>query len=463
MPPDMNIEPEYQETLDYLYQFIDYSLVRNLRYSPEKFDLGRMLDFVAALGNPQSIYPVIHVAGTKGKGSVAALVASALQAAGYRVGLYTSPHLSDFAERMQVDGQPIPHRDLVDLVEELKAKIEAIPQLSTFEATTGLAFEYFRRRAVNAAVIEVGLGGRLDPTNVVSPAVCIITSISYDHTQILGETLAQIAAEKAGIIKPGAPVVVSPQVEEAGRVIEQTAVRQGAPLIQVGRDYLFSPLTRSLEGQTLQVSRAAGYSHSPSEVPPGAELPARLSIPLLGSHQVENAATAYAALQVARTRGIIASEEAIRAGFRSASWPGRFELLQRDPPVIIDSAHNRDSARRLRQAMDDYFPGLPIVLIFGASEDKDIDGMFAELLPRVRQVVATRSVHPRALEPERIVELARPYGCPVSVTGSVEEGLAEALRLAGTAAAVLVAGSIFVAAGVRETWFARLQPLGSKA
>jgi dihydrofolate synthase/folylpolyglutamate synthase len=451
----MKIEPDYQEALDYLYKYIDYSLVRNLKYSPEKFDLGRMYAFVSALGEPQQSYPILHVAGTKGKGSVSALCASALAAAGYRVGLYTSPHLTDFAERMRVNGRSILHRELVALVEENKPKIEAIPQLTTFEITTALAFLYFQQQHVDAAVIEVGLGGRLDPTNVAVPVVTVITSVSYDHTQILGETLAQIAGEKAGIIKPGVPVVVAPQQEEARLVIERTAEQFNAPLIQVGRDYLYAPLAHTLDHQTFLVWPAAE-----TDPGPGGLQAQELAIPLLGRHQVENAVTAYAALQAAVGQGLSASADAIRRGFLTVDWPGRFEILQRDPPVVIDSAHNRDSALKLRLALDEYFPGLPVVLIFGASEDKDITGMFAELLPRVRQVVATRSVHPRAVEPEKLVELARQSGCQASAAGSVEAALELAQQLAGREAIVLVAGSIFVAAAVRDAWYERLQMSG---
>jgi dihydrofolate synthase/folylpolyglutamate synthase len=462
----MIVESEYQEALDYLYKYVDYSLVRNLRYSPEKFDLKRMFDFVNTLGNPERNYPILHVAGTKGKGSVSAMCASALEAAGYRVGLYTSPHLTDFAERLRVNGCPIPHQELVALVDDTKTKIESIPELTTFEITTAMAFLYFPLQGVEAAVIEVGLGGRLDPTNVAIPIVSVITSISYDHTLILGDTLAQIASEKAGIIKPGVPVVVAPQKDEARKVIEQAAEQQSAPLIQVGRDYLFAPLSHSLENQTLLVWAASEQTFLDAYIESGGTQewePTRLTIPLLGYHQVENAATAYAALRTARDQGLHLSEEEIRTGFRNASWSGRFEILQRHPAVIIDSAHNRDSALKLRLALDDYFPGQPVVLIFGASEDKDIHGMFAELLPRVSQVVATRSIHPRAVEPEKLVELAHQFGRPAVVTESVEAALEEALRLAEKEAVVLVAGSIFVAAGIRDAWLERLQILGIKS
>jgi dihydrofolate synthase/folylpolyglutamate synthase len=447
----------YQQTLDYLYSFVDYSLQRVFRYAPEKFDLGRMFALMRALGNPEQSYPIIHIAGTKGKGSVASLCASALRAAGFRTGLYTSPHLEDYVERIQVDGQYMTHEDLVALVEEIKPVIESIPELTTFEITTALAFLYFQRSAVGAAVIEVGLGGRLDATNVCLPTVAVITSISYDHTYLLGETLAEIAGEKAGIIKSGVPVVLAPQKEEARLVIERIAAERSAPLTQIGKDYLYAPVARSLENQTLFVWHTSEQWHLDAYIETGGLMewePVRLTTPLLGYHQVENAATAYVALQLVRQAGLAISESGIRQGFASVEWPGRFEILQRNPPVVIDSAHNRDSALKLRLALEDYFPGFPIIMVFGASEDKDIQGMFAELLPRVSRVVATRSIHPRAADPEKLVELAHQFGVPARVVEDVRDALEEALWLAEGEAVVLVTGSIFVAAGARQAWAA---------
>ena len=495
-----DLETLYQQTLEYLYSFVDFSLKHSVDIKPEQFDLGRMQALAAALGNPQAQFRSIHVAGTKGKGSVSALCASALRAQGYRVGLYTSPHLDDYAERIQINGQLIPHAELVALVEELKPHIAAIPRLTTFEITTALAFLYFARQRCDAALIEVGLGGRLDATNVITPQVAVITSLSYDHMFLLGNTLAEIAGEKAGIIKEGVPVVLSPQVEEARLVVEQVARQRGAPLIQIGGapavevagkrinngladggvppavgvppaaevDYQFAPLEHSLAGQTFQVWPAAGQ-------------PVTLSIPLLGTHQVVNAVTAYAALrafaqsglQINKTSsanplpirfpvfaqaGLPVSEEAIRSGFASVQWPGRFEVLRQSPPVVVDCAHNRDSALKLRQALDDYFPGYPVVMVFGASEDKDVQGMFAELMAaksqpgRVQQLIAVKSFHPRAMPPENIVALAQSFNCPAQIILDVADGFEEALRLAGEQALVLVTGSIFVVAGARLAW-----------
>lgn len=431
----------YQEALDYLYSFVDYSLTRSFRYTPDKFDLGRMVRFLDLLGNPHQAYPVIHVAGTKGKGSTAALVASALRAAGYKTGFYTSPHLQDYTERIKVDGQPIPQGALAALVDELKPKVNQIERLTTFEITTALAFLYFARQKADVAVAEVGLGGRLDATNVVNPLLSVITSLSLDHMAVLGDTLPKIAFEKAGIIKPGRPVVLSPQHDEARAIIETVAAERGCPLFEVGREYGYAASAHDLAGQTFTAWRAG-------------EAQVELQIPLLGQHQVENAVTAYAALDVARSLGLKIDDEQIRRGFSSVIWPGRFEILQHNPLLIVDSAHNRDSAHRLRQTLDDYLPGQPVILIFGASEDKDIEGMFAELMPRVSRVIATQSVHPRAAQADRLVELANAYGRPAEALVPGEQAVSRALQLAeaepGTV--VLAAGSLFIAAAVRDIW-----------
>ncbi len=436
----MTDEVAYQEALDYLYQFVDYSLVRNFRNAPEKFDLGRMAAFLETLGNPHQQYPVIHIAGTKGKGSTAALIASSLRAAGYQVGLYTSPHLQEFTERFQINGQEISRAEMVALVDVVRPLIPNFPYLTWFEITTAIAFLWFARQKVDIAVIEVGLGGRLDATNVVDPLVAVITSLSMDHMAVLGDTLEKIAYEKAGIIKPGRPVVLAPQKEEARQVIQKIAKERQSDLVEVGKDYRYEAQSHSLEGQTFQVWQD------------GTQPAAQLRIPLLGMHQVENGATAFAALQMVRQNGLKVSEEAIQTGFASVFWPGRFEVLRRDPPVVIDSAHNRDSARRLRQALDDYLPGRPLVMLFGASEDKDIEGMFSELMPSVTYLIATQSIHPRATEAEKLVELAKQHGKPGEVVLPVEKALEVALKQAGKEAVLLATGSLFVAAAVRDTW-----------
>src|SRR6476620_1556200 len=234
-----DIETQYNQALDYLYSFVDYSLKHISELVKAEFNLDRMFALMEELGNPQEKYPIIHVAGTKGKGSVAALCASALRAAGFQTGLYTSPHLWDYTERIQINGGPIPHQQLIELVEEVKPAIAKIPKLTTFEITTAIGFLAFAKNGVNAAVVEVGLGGRLDATNILRPKVAVITSLSYDHIAVLGNTLAEIAREKAGIIKEGVPVVSAPQTDEALQVLERIAKERNSPLILVGKDVKF--------------------------------------------------------------------------------------------------------------------------------------------------------------------------------------------------------------------------------
>jgi dihydrofolate synthase/folylpolyglutamate synthase len=446
-------EKAYKDALDYLYSFIDYSLKRNFRNAAEKFNLDRMHQFMRYLGNPQEDYAIIHVAGTKGKGSVSSMCASVLSAQGYQTGLYTSPHMVRFTERIQINGKEIPKGDLVNIVEVLKPVTQKVPEITTFELTTALAMVYFSQQQVDYAVFEVGLGGRLDATNIVDPLVALITSISYDHVKILGETLSEIAGEKAGIIKPNTPVIIAPQKEEARLKIAEIAAERNAPLIQVGRDYLYAADSHSLEGQTFLVWTPDEQSLVDSFIESGGReiwSPVRLRIPLLGFHQVENAATAYTALKMLEKLGVEITPEAYRQGFANVNWPGRMEILQRHPPVVIDSAHNRYSAMRLRQAMDDYFPGFPIILVFGASEDKDIEGMYQELLPRVKRVITTQSIHPRAIDAKNLVELAHRSGRSAEVVVPIEDALKKALEEAGGDSVILVAGSVFVAAAARE-------------
>jgi len=433
----MDTEKSYNLALDYLYSFVDYSLKHASELAKADFNLDRMRDLMAELGNPQEKYPIIHVAGTKGKGSVSALAASALQAAGYKTGLYTSPHLQDYAERIQINKQPMPHDKLAESVEEIKPAVARVPYLTTFEITTALGFLYFAHQDCDVAVIEVGLGGRLDATNIVTPRVSVITSLSLDHTLILGDTLAKIAGEKAGIIKPGIPVVSSPQKEEALDVLVKIAKERNCDFTLVGRDVEFEALSHSIEGQTLRIST--------SNLPP-----LELTIPLLGTHQVENAAVAYAAL---RTSGLNISDEALQRGFESAQWRSRFEIARREPPVIFESAHNQDSFSRMYQTLETYFPEKQVYLILGASEDKNLAGMFEVMKPKIKKLIATRADHPRAKEPESICQLAEQAGIATEAVEPVEAALQRALELSeNDGSIVLSAGSMFVTGEVMTAW-----------
>ena len=435
----MDIETRYNQALDYLYSFVDYSLKHSSELAKADFNLDRMFALMESLGKPHTKYSVIHVAGTKGKGSTSALCAAALGAAGYKVGLYTSPHLEDYVERIRINGEPITHEQLVELVDEIKPHVAQIEKLTTFEITTALAFLAFARYGVNAAVFEVGLGGRLDATNVVTPKVSVITSLSYDHMAVLGNTLALIAGEKAGIIKEGVPVVSAPQKEEALEVLLRVATSKNCEFTLVGRDVKFERAESSLNGQSLRIT----YSVLHNE-------PIQIRIPLLGAHQLENAATAYAALKVS---GISITDEQIQKGFSQVQWRARFEVARLDPPVIFDSAHNQDSFEKLRETLDEYFPGKPVYLIFGASEDKNIPGMFAEMKPKIKKIIITRADHPRALSVDHIQGLAQQAGAESEAVVPVKEALRRALELSSNdGSIVLSAGSMFVTAEVMKEW-----------
>jgi len=441
----MNIETAYDRALDYLYSFVDYSLKHASELAKADFNLERMVALMAELGDPQRAYPVIHVAGTKGKGSTSALCAAALQAAGHKTGLYTSPHLLDYAERLRVNSQPVSHTEFVELVEAIKPAVAHTPKLTTFEITTALGFLYFARAKVDVAVIEVGLGGRLDATNILTPAVSVITTLSHDHVLVLGDTLAKIASEKAGIIKPGVPVVSAPQKEEALEVLERVSAERAAPLTLVGREVRFEPLTHSLDGQTFRIDVQAAADDRVD-----GKKPRVFSMRLLGWHQVVNATVAYAAL---KQSGLDVPDAAIHQGFATARWPARFEIARREPPVVFDSAHNQDSFARLHDTLELCFPGRTAYLIFGASEDKNIPGMFLEMKPKIKTLLITRSSHPRALPPDQIVPLADRAGLPHETVVPVEAAFARALELSQKdGSIVLSAGSMFVTADVMKAW-----------
>lgn len=467
----------YQSALEYLYELTDYEKERIARYDPATLDLSRVQRVLARLGNPHQRFPSIHIAGTKGKGSVAATCASVLHAAGLRTGLYTSPHLHTFRERIQVNRELIPPDVLAGLVEESRPVLDTEPELTTFEAITVLAFVYFVQQQVDFAVIEVGLGGRLDATNVITPQVAIITSLSLDHTYLLGNTLADIAQEKAGIIKPGIPTVCEPQNPEALAVIQQICAERGSQLTLVGREWVWhassgtpaSPETKgSLDSQLFDLC----HTQDPSL------LDGTYSIPLLGHHQVNNAVAAIAALDLLQRGGTPVQPHHIHQGVANVRWPGRFEILERDLPLVVDCAHNGDSVSKLVAALEDWFPGRRWTFVLGASNDKDVPGMLRALAPWTHRLLATQSSHPRAMPSKQVAELASEIlaeaGAPlVEITATSDVGSALNLALRGSdsehgapnvpqdgeqretgeqVSPICVTGSIFVVADAREVW-----------
>ena len=441
-----NSEKSYQEALDYIYSFIDYSLTRNLRYSPEKFNLDRMFEFMDVLGNPQKDYKVIHVAGTKGKGSTAAMLNSILSNAGYKAGFYSSPHMVEFTERIRIGSQQISKSELAACVEAVKPYVAKVKELTTFEIITGIAFKYFLDKNVDFAIIEVGMGGRLDATNIVSPLLTVITTISHDHMKILGSTLPQIAREKAGIIKEGIPVVVSEQQTSAKKVIEQVARSKNAKMIYAKDKFVIKRKNFSLEGQSFTVSSVK------KENAPLDWFDKDFDFPLLGNHQLDNARTALACVNELQQEGYSIEYQSMYKGLNGLKWPGRFEVISKDPLIIIDGAHNRDSFRKLKEAIDLYLSDKQKILIFGASEDKEVKLMLSTINPSIDRLIVTKAQHPRALESEILQEKAREIGIDCDAAKSVEESIELAVKYYTPGSAILAAGSIFIAGAVKEIW-----------
>ena len=389
--------------------------------------LDRIEALLAAIGSPERSMTLAQVAGTNGKGSVSAMLAAILQAAGRRVGLYSSPHLVDLRERIRVDGRPIPEADLADGMEALGTLI-ARHDATMFEALTALALDHFARQAVEVAVLEVGLGGRLDSTTVGRPAVEVITSIDYDHEDYLGNTLEAIAGEKAAIIRSG--VAISARQEPAAdAVLTRRAAAAAVPLLVEGRDLRVRARRASLDGQWLDLEG------------PGWRLD-DVRCALLGVFQPANALLAAAAARV-----LDADDAAIRRGLGLARWPGRFQLIRRSPPVIVDGAHNPAGARALAASLEAYFPGQRVTFVIGTSEDKDKAGILCALLPLAARVIFAAADHPRAASAESLATLARGLsggqGVPIGTAPSPAEALRMALASPPTTT-VCVAGSLFL-------------------
>ena len=456
---------DYRSALDWLMIQINYERTTSVPYETAAFKLDRMRRLLALLGDPHLGLRAIHIAGTKGKGSTAAMLAAVLGAAGMRTGLYTSPHLATIEERIAIGGEPVSQGDFASLAAQLQEAVARLPsdpatgqhaEPTFFEITTAMAFLHFARQYAEAAVLEVGLGGRLDSTNVCRPSVCLITSISLDHTRQLGGTLAAIAGEKAGIIKPGVPVVSGVVNEEPREVIRQVARQSRAPLFERGEAFDFDDLgshgKEEHAGQRLDYREPAA---NPTWTLTGVQ------IGLLGRHQAANAAAAIAAVRRLQEQGWPIGEAALRQGLAAVRWPARIEVVGRRPTVILDVAHNVASIGALLAVVRERFAGRRRLLIFASSKDKDTAGMLRLLLPEFDEVVLTRYIHnPRAAEPEALRELAtaelssanngRPQHVPVLHTAATPEAAWQLARqAAGPDDLVCIAGSFFLAAELR--------------
>jgi len=430
----------YEAALRYLFTATDYEKMQRVRYNADTFSLDRMEALLGALGSPERRFRSVHVAGTKGKGSTAAILHALALEGGLKTGLYTSPHLVDIRERIRVGRDDIPAEALRALVADAQPHVDRMRAAGDpptfFEIFTALAFRHFADEAVDLAVVEVGLGGRLDATNVLRPDVSIVTAISIDHTHQLGGTLESIAAEKAGIIKPGVPVVCQPQRPEAMAVIERAAQRAGAPLLRVGRDvtYTWAPAERAGIRLAVRTPHAA-YDD--------------LFLPLLGEHQAVNAATAIAAAEHTGPLAERLTPERVRAALLAVRWPGRMELVPGRPDMLLDGAHNRASMERLMEGLAQHFPGRSRVFVFASAADKDIDGILAVLaeMGGGAPVVFTRTENPRASAP---ADLAARFAEPDAETApDAQSAIETAKRLAGPEALVVVCGSLYLVGEVK--------------
>lgn len=456
-------EPEsnYDAAVRFLLGRIDYERALTVPYRERDFKLDRMRELLDRLGNPQDHLPILHVAGTKGKGSTAAMLSAILTAAGYHTGMFSSPHFARVEERLAVDGVPCSAGELVARVEEIRPVVDVMDRQAVgtgeigptyFEIATALALLHFVRRHADAAVLEVGLGGRLDSTNVCTPRVCVITSVSFDHTEQLGNTLQAIAREKAGIVKPGVPVVSGVKAPEAREVIAKVCHRRGAPLIELGVDFTFDyhppkDLQQSDSPTRLGFRRLKPYCGTPAMV----KL-ADLELSLSGRHQAANAALALAALAELGRAGWRIDEGAIRRGLATLRWPGRGEVIRRHPAVVLDVAHNLASVEALLATLDESFCARRRHLIFAASADKDTRGMLQALLARFDTVVLTRyQTNPRSVPPKQLATLAHQIsGRHHPISTNPAEAWTIVKPLAGPGDLVCVTGSFFIVAEMRR-------------
>ena len=430
----------YEEALQYLDSFVNYERYSGYDYK-EAFKLDRMMRLASSLDNPQRDFKSIHIAGTKGKGSTSAIIQSILREAGYRTGLYTSPHLSSFRERIRINDELISEEDVARLLRCIKGAVDRMKDDAPtfFEVYTALAYLYFKEKSVDFAVFEVGLGGRLDATNILEPLVSAITPISYEHTDKLGNTLAEIAAEKAGIIKESSVCVVAPQEEESLKTIVRICSQKRAKTILVGKDIKFKEISFTDSEETFAVSGIFG------------DYP-RLEMSLLGSHQIVNAATAIGAVEALHFSGISIDRESVKRGVRRAKWPGRLEIVSRRPCTILDGAQNRASANALSRAIKRAFKYRKLILVLGVSSDKDIKGILDELLPIADNIILTKSkVSERAAMPEKVEEFITSRDKAICLTQNVEDALAKARSFAGEEDLILVTGSLFVVGEARQS------------
>ena len=429
-----------KDALDWLFSNTNYEQKPSFRYNTRTFNVERTDRILQLVDNPHLAYPTVHVAGTKGKGSTSAMIAAILEAAGTgKVGLYTSPHLMRLEERIAINFEPIGERALFECLSAVRGPVEAVTEMGPewkptfFEIFTCVGFLYFAREKADAAVVEVGLGGRLDATNVVAPVVTGITPISFDHTAVLGDTLSLIAREKGGIIKPGVPLVIGLQEKEAYDAIIDIARKRIAPTFSYEADYRVSTVTR--EGFAVETPLARYDA---------------LLLALPGSHQRYNAAMAVTMAEIAAKKmGVTITADAVRKALSNLKWPGRVEVWSEEPPIVIDAAHNAASARALVEALGERFPGRKAVIVMAIAQHKDFEGVIEALCEVAREFVVTTIDSPRSTSPEALAAVASAKSAvPVHVVADRRGALEFGRKLAG-AGLLVITGSFYLAGELR--------------
>ena len=441
----------YEAAVRYLLS-LGRELAAPTQAAAAKFDLENILALAERLGHPERAYPSTHIAGTNGKGSAAAFLESILRHAGLRTGLNTSPHLEKINERIRINGQEISDEPFAEtlthihaLIEELLAagKLRAHP--TYFECVTAMAFEHFARERVNFGVFEVGLGGRLDATNILAPLVTIITRIDFDHESFLGHSLREIAAEKAGIVKPGVPVVLAEQRPEAREVIVARATELGCPVVQPAE--LFQVNQESMEDGCVRARVIEVDSGATFEIAPN----------LPGRFQLQNALNAVATARLLHSRGFQIIDDAVMRGIAETVWPGRLEKLQSDPAVYLDGAHNPGAARELAHFLEQNFAGRKVWLVYAALRDKAVDEVAGLLFPHAAEVIFTAPRSSRAVSAPQLAEIAGHHAARFSVIPDAERAFERALAQAAPEDAIFITGSLYLVGQLRHYWKQRAQ------
>lgn len=458
---------KYQQSLDYLFGRLNYERMGSNKYSTKDFQLGRMQGLLDVLGSPQSRVPTIHIAGTKGKGSTSVMIAEMLTATGFRTGLFTSPHITRYEERILIDGRQIEPETLITHVATLERAVDQLERQypdgsmspTFFELTTALAWLQFERQQVDYAVMEVGLGGRLDSTNVCEPLATLVTNISYDHTTLLGNTIEQITREKAGIIKPGIPVLSGVTQPEAIAVLEEVCRDKQAPLYLLNRDYFYDVLEAGGPSDS-----TAGVTNTDGLLllqriqvrTPWSEIE-EMPVSLLGAHQTRNAALAVTLLDLIRQDESTIEIKQMQHGMATLKWPARIEVVQKEPTVVIDTAHNDASINALIQTLGESFNQSHRVLIFAATRDKDVKEMLQALLPQFETVILTQYLtNPRRIPVSELTEIANTIQQETGNTSelisvaSPADAWLRAQESTGAESLICVTGSFFIAAEMRE-------------